>query len=121
MTTILVVDDEKRIRGIYKNLFQKNGYQVIESSNIAEARECLKTVKISLVLLDINMGEFNGDDLYEVVRCFHRDIKVIVSSVYPIEDQKKLIPEAADYFDKSEGNRILLEKVARALTGSHVA
>jgi len=115
MHTILVVDDEDRIRSIYKSLFERKGFKVIDASNIVDARKYLKTVQIDLILLDINMGELDGDILYEVARCFHQNIKIIVSSVYPVEDQRKLMPDALDYFDKSEGNRTLVQKVERAL------
>jgi DNA-binding NtrC family response regulator len=116
MNTILVVDDEQRIRRIYKGLLERQGYKVIDVSNIVDARKYLKAVPIDLVLLDINMGEFSGDVLYEISRAFHRNVKIIVSSVYPTEDQKRTMPDAMDYFDKSEGNRVLLNKVARSLT-----
>ena len=41
-------------------------------------------------------------------------IKIIVASVCPIEEQKRLIPFADDYYDKSEGTLKLLEKVTSA-------
>ncbi|VAX35681.1 hypothetical protein MNBD_UNCLBAC01-1178 [hydrothermal vent metagenome] len=115
MQTILVIDDEDRIRKTYKNFFENKGYKVIDASNIVDARKYLKAFSIDLILLDINMGEFGGDVLYEVAKSFHQDIKIIVSSVYPVEDQKKLMPQAADYFDKSEGTRVLMEKVEKIL------
>ncbi|MBU1043126.1 MAG: response regulator [Candidatus Omnitrophica bacterium] len=111
MSTILVVDDEQRIRRVYRSLFESEGH----NSNIVDAREQIKQTPIDLVLLDINMGEFSGDILYEIFLCFHRYIRVIVPSVYPLDEQQSIIPEAYDYFDKSEGNKVLLEKVRRAL------
>ncbi len=115
MSTILVVDDEERIRRVYKSLFESEGHKVITSSNIVDAREQIKVTPVDLVLLDINMGEFNGDILYEIFLCFHRYIRVIVSSVYSLDEQQSIIPEAFDYFDKSEGNKVLMKKVRRAL------
>lgn len=111
MLTILVVDDEYRIRNIYKNLFEQEGYYVIPAASIIEARTLLMAVPVDLMLLDINMGEYSGDILYEVTKSFHKNVKVIISSVYPLEDQKQLMPNALDYFDKAEGNKVLLEKV----------
>lgn len=115
MATILVVDDEERIRNIYRVLLEREGYNVVLSSNIIAARTFMKAIQIDLMLLDINMGELSGDILYEVARCFHRGVRIIVASVYPVEDQKMLIPGAVDHFDKSEGNKILLEKVRNVL------
>lgn len=115
MSTILIVDDEERIRKIYRLLFEQEGHNVILASNIIDARTFMKIIHIDLMLLDINMGELSGDILYEVTRCFHRGTKIIVSSVYPVEDQKNMMPGAIDHFDKSEGNKKLLEKVRGVL------
>jgi CheY-like chemotaxis protein len=115
MNRILVVDDEEQIRRVYKSLLERKGYLVTTAPNAEEARKFLKAFKVDVLLLDINMGYVRGDDLYEVMQCFHRDIKIIVSSVYPIEEQQSLMPLADDYFDKAEGNRVLLEKVRRVL------
>lgn len=115
MATILVVDDEERIRNIYRVLLEREGYNVVLSSNIIDARTFMKAIHIDLMLLDINMGELSGDILYEVTQCFHRGVRIIVASVYPVEDQRMLMPDAIDHFDKSEGNKILLEKVRNVL------
>lgn len=115
METILVVDDEERICNVYKDTLKNQGYKVLTSLNIIEARKILKGIQIDLILLDINTGDLKGDVLYEILRSFHHHIKVIISSVYPIEEQKKIMPEATDYFDKSEGIRVLVEKVKKGL------
>ncbi|MBP9853571.1 MAG: response regulator [Candidatus Omnitrophica bacterium] len=111
MPTIMIVDDEERIRKMYRLLFEQEGYTVITASNINDARRFLKIIQVNLVLLDINMGEFSGDILYEIIQCFHPGTKLIVSSVYSIDDQRSIMPKADDYFDKSEGNKKLLDKV----------
>lgn len=115
MQTILLVDDEWRIRKVLKAVFEKKGYRVISVPNIVEGREILKQIKIDLILLDINLGEFGGDILYEISRVFHQHVKIIISSVYSVEDQKRILPDAADYFDKSDSPRHLVEKVERVL------
>ena len=120
MFTILIVDDEKKIRNVYKALFEHEGYYVITVANIIEARTFLMAVPIDLMLLDINMCDYNGDILYEVVKNFHKNVRIIISSVYPVEDQKLLMSEAVDYFDKAEGTKLLLEKVRNLLNQNPV-
>jgi hypothetical protein len=34
-----------------------------------------------------------------------------VASVYPVEDQRIMVPGAVDYFDKAEGIDVLVDKV----------
>ncbi len=116
MHTILIVDDEERICKVYKDILTNQGYKVMTSLDIIEARKYLKAIPIDLILLDVNMGELRGDVLYEITQSFHHHIKILVSSVYPIEEQKDIMPEADDYFDKAEGNQVLIEKVKKILT-----
>lgn len=118
MKTILVVDDNERIRDIYGKTFSREGFRVFESSSADEANEILLVEKIDLMLLDINMPAVDGSVFHVVTQMFHPDIKIIVSSVYPLEEQKLLIKNAVDYFDKSEGLKTLINKVRSALSSN---
>ncbi|MBU1147379.1 MAG: response regulator [Candidatus Omnitrophica bacterium] len=111
MKKILIVDDEEKIRKIYKDLLIDKGYYVIEAANANIANEELLREEIDLVLLDIKMPKIDGGVMYDVIRMFHRKCKVIVTSVYPLDEQMKIIPEAEGYHDKSEGTEVLLAKV----------
>ncbi len=111
MNTILVVDDDERIRRIYETFLTRRGYMVLTAKDAVTAREILKHKMIDLMLLDINMGEVGGEILHEITTMFHKDVNIIVSSVFPLDDQEKIIPGAVDYYDKSQGLRVLLEKV----------
>ncbi len=111
MKTILVVDDEKMIRHIYATLLMAEGYHVIEAPGAVEADEILKHERIDLVLLDLRMPDVNGKILHDVMLMFHKKVKVIVSSVYNVDTQRKIIPFAAGYHDKSQGVEFLLEMI----------
>jgi DNA-binding NtrC family response regulator len=115
MKTILVVDDESRIRRIYSTLLTAEGYNVIDTGSAIDANEILKTELVDLVLLDLRMPEVNGNVLYDVLGAFYKRVKVIVSSVYHIDRQKKIVPHAAEYHDKSQGIDILLDKIQNVL------
>jgi len=112
MRTILIVDDQSRIRETYRQILLKDGYYVLEASTADEANEILKNETVDLMLLDIKMPGVSGKILYEIRKMFHQDTKVIVCSVYPLEDQKQIIQGAHDYFDKSEGLNALRQKVS---------
>ena len=115
MKTILVVDDEERIRRVYERMFVKEGFAVFEAGSVDAANEIMLRNKIDLVLLDINMPDVDGAVLYAIIQAFHNRSKVIVSSVFSLDDQKKLIKAATDYYDKSESIKVLLHKVRAAL------
>jgi DNA-binding response OmpR family regulator len=113
---ILIVDDEERIRSVFVKIMQREGFDVIEASGAGEAYDLLLENAVDLILLDINMMAVDGTVLYEIAQVFCGKSKIIVTSVYPLEDQKKLIPGAADYYDKSDSLQILIRKVNRLLT-----
>ena len=108
---ILIVDDEDQIVRVFSWLLRKEGYAVFSAGTCVEAREIIKKDPVDLVLLDINMPEVDGATLYDIIQAFHPDVKVIVSSVYPLEVQRQRVKEAADYYDKSAGLSELLSKV----------
>lgn len=114
MKTILIVDDEKYIRDIYKKIVSaccRSLFRILESDNAVDATGYIVKENIDAVLLDIRMSVVNGQQLYNAIRRWNPKIKVIVVSVYPIEQQKQMIPGADGYYDKSEGPIRLLEKV----------
>ncbi|MFA5346270.1 MAG: response regulator [Candidatus Omnitrophota bacterium] len=115
MKRILIIEDEDRVRKIYTQLLTDEGFEVIESSDASEAYDVLNKGGIDLVLLDIKMPVVFGSILYEVMQSFHDKVKVIVASVYPLDEQKRIVKGAIDYHDKSHGTQLLLEKVKKAL------
>jgi DNA-binding response OmpR family regulator len=115
MKRILVVEDEEKIRRIYTTLLTEEGFDVVETSNAADAYEVLLCNQVDLVLLDIKMPQVEGNLLYEILQSFHIGDNVLVASVYPVEVQQRLVPGARDYHDKSHGIEVLLEKIRKIL------
>lgn len=115
---ILIIDDEEHIRAIYKRLFKAMGpsvFEVIETSNATEATNYIIREHVDIVILDIKMPSIDGRLMFEIIKEYNPGLKVIVASVYPVDEQKRLIPFALDYFDKSQGPIKLLEKVNQML------
>jgi len=120
MKTILIVDDEKPIRDIYRKTLMASCsslFNILEAGNAWDAAQLMITKKVDLILLDIRMQGRGGEKLYDVIRKYDMNIKIIVISVYPIEQQREMIPEAYDYHDKSQGFLILMEKILRSFDG----
>lgn len=113
--TILIVDDEQRIRSVFCKTMRKEGFHVLEAGNAKDAYDLLLQNQVDLILLDINMIDVNGRVFFEVARTFCAASRVIVASVYPLEEQKKLIADAADYYDKSDSLQVLIRKVRRVM------
>lgn len=115
MKKILIIDDEQKIGQSYAELLSEEGYEVKHAKSAQEATNLLIREHFDLILLDINMPEVDGKIMYEVVREYDRSMKVIVSSVYPVEDQVQSILGASAYHNKSQGVDSLLEKIKEVL------
>ena len=117
MRKILVVDDDRQIREIYRRVLEIEGYPTAEAGDWEAVTEALlEHPDIGLILLDIHMPDVSGDVVYRVARLHDPHIRVIVSSVYPLDEQKRIILKADDYFDKSEGTGLLVRKVRQVLS-----
>lgn len=55
--TILLVEDNFLNRRLCKKALAENGYTVLEAKNAKEALEILRKEQVTLVILDINLGE----------------------------------------------------------------
>lgn len=108
MKNILIVDDDHKIRAIYSRYLDSEGYKILEASNADDANEILKRKRVDVMLLDIKMPEIDGGVLYNIARMFHAKVRVIVTSVYPVDVQKNLIEGADGYYDKAHGIEALL-------------
>ena len=115
MKKILIVDDEERVRELYIRMLVEEGFLVRHASDARHAFNILIREEMDLILLDIKMPEIDGKTMIEVIREFNPNLKVIVTSVYPIEKQKQMVPEARGYYDKSQGLSCLLQKMSEVL------
>ena len=115
MKKILIIDDEDRIRDIYLRLFVHAGIVVRRAKDARQATNIIIREDIDLILLDIKMPVINGRTMYEIIEEYNPKAKVIISSVYPIDKQRMLVPHASGYYDKSEGPLKLLEMVLNSL------
>jgi len=117
MNKVMLVDDNEEIRAKYKQALESHGFEVIEAPQALEVAEILMREQrnIGLILLDLQMPEVDGVGVFEIISEYTNNIPVMISSVLPIQDQKLKISKARDYFQKSEGEEVLISKVKTVL------
>ena len=79
MYSILVVDDEEKIRTVIRKYAEFEGYGITEASNGIEAIELCRTGDFNLVILDIMMPELDGFTVCKKIREI-REIPTIMLS-----------------------------------------
>jgi len=84
--TILVAEDEERLRITVTDILQSLGYKVYSAANGLEALEIFreKADEIDLVLLDIVMPILNGYDAMREILKIKPNVKVIFATGYSL-------------------------------------
>jgi CheY-like chemotaxis protein len=117
--TILVAEDNEKVRDLTKAVLEEFGYTVIEAvdGNDAVHKFMENRDKVQLLLLDVVMPEKNGKEAYEEIRATSPGMKVIFTSGYTADIiNKKGIPAGAlNYISKPASPRELLVKVREVL------
>lgn len=111
---ILIAEDSQFMRGVLKDIFKEEGYELVEAQDGKEALDKFEKEKPDLVLLDIIMPEVDG---IEVLKNIGKKAKVIVISAV---GQEKMVEEAKelgalDYIVKPFDNEKVLETVKKVI------
>ena len=77
---VLIVDDDRDLLYLLTQAFQNAGYQVVGASDFTSARTSLRTHRLTALLTDVRLGEYNGIQLALLARELHPAIKVVVFS-----------------------------------------
>lgn len=75
-TRVLVVDDEPSIRLLCRVNLELDGYEVVEASSLATAREALEEEDVDVVVLDVHLHRERSDAL--VAECHARRPRIPV-------------------------------------------
>jgi DNA-binding response OmpR family regulator len=114
--TILVVDDEKRLRDMLQAYLSQEGFRVVTAGDGQEALFVARYEKPALIILDLMMPEMGG---YEFLRAYGREhaTPVIVLTAKLEENDKVLGLElgADDYVTKPFSMRELTARVRAVL------
>ncbi|MEA2063024.1 MAG: response regulator [Gemmatimonadota bacterium] len=115
MKRLLIVDDEKHLRLLYKTEFEADGYEADTAANAHEALEKFESSAYDLVILDIRMPGMDG--LEALGKFIGRDNKlpVIINSAYDYYKDNFMSWPANSYVIKSSDLTELKARVREAL------
>lgn len=118
--TILIVDDENRMRLSLSLVLQKENYRVETAANAEEALDCLKSHAYDLMFLDLNMPGMSGIDLLVEVHKRYPQMPVLILTAYAaLESAIQAVRLGArDYLIKPVEPLLILARVAEVLAES---
>lgn len=117
MVTILVVDDNDRIRNLMITYLKREGYRPLEAAGGEEALDVLEKEHIDLMIADIMMPNMDGYTLTEDLRAARYDFPILmITAKERIEDKKKGFSVGTDdYMVKPIDFEEMLMRVAALL------
>jgi DNA-binding response OmpR family regulator len=75
--TVVVVDDDPKIRLLLRRCLETEGYRILEAENAAELNAHMENNQVDLITLDLNLGVENGLTIAADLRA-KSDIPIII-------------------------------------------
>ena len=115
--TILIIDDEPRLRQLLARILQLEGYTVLEADDARTGLKLLDREEIHLVISDVKLPDKNGIELSAQIKQQYPATEVIVLTAYgTIADGVTAIKNGAfDYITKGDDNDRIIPLVSRAI------
>jgi DNA-binding NtrC family response regulator len=111
MATILIIDDEKSIRNVLRDILQHEGYQVEEAADGEQGIKMFQSKNFDLVLCDIKMPKMDGMEVLQQIMAINSEVPVIMISGHgTIENAVDAVKKGAyDFISKPPDlNRLLI-------------
>ncbi|MEC4005834.1 sigma-54 dependent transcriptional regulator [Flavobacterium sp. SUN052] len=117
MKTILIIDDEEKLRGLLARIVKSDGFEVLEASDLKSGFKKLEHNDIDVVLCDVKLPDGNGVDFLEKIKTNFPVTEVILLTAFgKISDGVKAMKNGAfDYIVKGDDNDKIIPLLHKAL------
>ncbi|RYU97050.1 sigma-54-dependent transcriptional regulator [Emticicia agri] len=117
MKTILIIDDEEKLRNLLARIIESEGFEVIEAGDCRSGLKKLEQFAIDVVLSDVKLPDGNGVDLLPKIKAAHPLVEVILLTAYGnISDGVQAMKNGAfDYIVKGDDNEKIIPLLHRAI------
>ncbi len=123
MFRILVVDDDKNMRMLFKALLEREKYTVFTAENGEDALRVMDEEYIDLVILDIMMPKMDGYEFTRTLREVDNNLPILMVSAkqLPEDKHKGFLVGTDDYITKPIDNNEMLLRVKALLRRAKIA
>lgn len=117
MSKILIIDDEKQLRGLLSRIIGLEGYEVFQADCCKTGLKLLGEVNPDVVLCDVRLPDGSGVELVKEVKRLKPLVEVILLTAYGnIPDGVQAIKNGAfDYITKGDDNNKIIPLLSRAV------
>lgn len=120
MPTILIIDDEEKLRQLLARILRGEGFDVLEAGDCKTGLQRLAQHEVAVVLCDVKLPDGNGVELTGTIREKYPQTEVILLTAHgTIHDGVQAMKNGAfDYLVKGDDNERILPLLHRALEKS---
>lgn len=117
MNSILIIDDEEKLRLLLKRIISLEGFTVLEANNIVSAQKVLEKEPVDVVLCDVKLPDGNGVDFVRTIRQSYPMLEIILLTAFGnVPDGVQAMRNGAfDYIMKGDDNDKIIPLLNRAL------
>jgi DNA-binding NtrC family response regulator len=113
---VLVVDDERLMRRLVRQILVREGYSVVTSADATDANRKLAKSRFDIVITDLRMPDTDGFELIRNLKSGHPGVSVIVMTGFGDVDTADEVRRlgADEYFTKPFNEReiqVIVERI----------
>jgi len=123
MFHILVVDDDKNTRLLFRAVLEDAGYTVLTATDGREALDVMDREHVDLVVLDIMMPNMDGYEFTKLLRESQNDLPILMVSAkqLPADKHKGFIVGTDDYMTKPIDDEEMIYRIRALLRMAQIA
>lgn len=114
--SLLIVDDEAKIRTLLSRILSYEGYEILEAENLRQAKALVETRQVDVILSDVRLPDGSGLDFCLGVKKQRPDLEIIILTAFGnVADGVKAMKNGAfDYLEKGEDNERIIPLLHKA-------
>lgn len=114
--TILIIDDEEKLRSLLSRIIKLENFIVLEAGNFKAGLKILERESIDVILCDVKLPDGNGVDFVKELKLKYPAIEIILLTAYGnIPDSVQAMKNGAfDYIMKGDDNEKIIPLLNRA-------
>jgi len=115
--TVLIIDDEEKLRTLLARIIRLEGMTVLEADSLKAGNRLLEKGEVDVVFCDVKLPDGNGVEFVRDIKVRHPLIETILLTAYGnITDGVTAMKNGAfDYITKGDDNEKIVPLLSRAL------
>lgn len=117
MKTVLIIDDEEKLRALLARILKSEGFDVLEAGDCKSGLKSVEVNDIDVVLCDVKLPDGSGVDMVSKIKQKKSQVEVILLTAYGnIADGVQAMKNGAfDYIVKGDDNDKIIPLLHRAI------